>query len=203
MKKTVLCVAICCILAVSGGFFLRVRHSVRVRPQADYAVPDELVWYRQDAPEWAEDRLGESAYTMKSSGCLVACIAAAVTMDQEPITPQELNQLLSKNAVFDGQGNLQWKALEQLDGYHTEVFDTVSNEVITDCLEQGRYPIVRVRRYGIGNSHYVLIVGAKKGHYLCMDPLTDNLTRLSDYGDRVYAVRCVWYEDFIGTCRRL
>ncbi|MBQ7359600.1 MAG: DUF4846 domain-containing protein [Lachnospiraceae bacterium] len=26
-----------------------------------------------------------------------------------------------------------------------------------------------------------------------MDPLQDELTKLADYGDRVYAVRCVWY----------
>lgn len=47
---------------------------------------------------------------------------------------------------------------------------------------------------GIGNFHYVLIIGSEEGEYLCLDPLEDEVTRLSRYGNRVYSFRCVWYE---------
>ena len=36
-----------------------------------------------------------------------------------------------------------------------------------------------------------------EAEYICMDPLQDKLTKLKDYGNRIYAVRCVWYEQEI------
>ena len=63
-----------------------------------------------------------------------------------------------------------------------------------EYLNDGKYPIVRVRMSGVGNFHYVLIVGAKEDVYICMEPLEDELTALSKYGNRIYAVRCVWKE---------
>lgn len=29
------------------------------------------------------------------------------------------------------------------------------------------------------------------------NPLKDGLTKLKDYGNRIYSVRCVWYEEQI------
>lgn len=63
-----------------------------------------------------------------------------------------------------------------------------------NCLEEGYFPIVRVRMKGFGSFHYVLIVGSENGDYVCIDPLEDEMTTLSDYAGRVYAVRCVWKE---------
>ncbi len=37
-------------------------------------------------------------------------------------------------------------------------------------------------------------IGAENGDYICMDPLLDNLTKLSDYKNKIYAIRCVYYE---------
>ncbi len=64
--------------------------------------------------------------------------------------------------------------------------------MIEQCLAAGHYPIVRVRMHGLGSYHYVLVVGTEEGDYVCMDPLEDSLTRLSDYLSRVYAVRVVF-----------
>lgn len=187
-------IAICLVLvAAAGWLFMRLHNGVKVKPAADYAVGEHIVQYRQDDEEWAEDFLGGSSYKMKTSGCLVSCIAAARSMNGERITPGELNTKLSENAVFDTEGNLQWDMLKQMDSYYVEVFGEVSNESIEKCLENGKYPTVRVRRHGVGALHYVLIVGAKDGEYLCMDPLEDELTNLSDYGSLVYAIRCVWF----------
>ena len=191
-SKIIFTFALCAALVIGGVLFLRFRNGVQI-PTPDIRVSsDHVVSYRQDDPAWASDRLGDSAYTMKSSGCLVSCIASAISMGGETVTPGELNALFSENAAFDAEGNMQWSALEALEGYNVKVYDRPSAAAIDECLAEGHYPFVRVRMYGIGNIHYVLIVGADAGKYTCMDPLENQLTTLSRYLDRIYAVRCVW-----------
>lgn len=182
------------LLFIAGGIYWRLHHGIKIEPSKEYEVDEKVVLYRQDDSAWADDELGESGYVMKSSGCLVSCIASAISTGGEVITPKSLNELFSDNNVFDSEGNIQWENIAKIEGYHTEVFDAVSNESIEKCLDAANYPIVRVRMGGMGNFHYILIVGTENGDYVCMDPLQDKLTKLSDYGSRVYAIRCVWYE---------
>ena len=196
MKKRIIIpiLIICIIIAAIELIFIRMRGGVRLKPEEGQLTVD-IMPYRQDDPEWAKDRLGESQYTMKSSGCLVTCIASAVSDKEEVITPGKLNALFSENEVYDANGNLQWYRLAELDGYSVMVYDSVSKTDIEKCLSEDHYPIVRVRMHGVGNHHYVLIVGKENGEYICMDPLEDELTKLSAYGNNVYAVRCVWKEN--------
>lgn len=178
--------------AAAGLAGVRLRHSVAVHAGETDLIPQEVALYRQDDARWAGDRLGDSSYTMKSSGCLVSCIASAISMESgQAVTPGELNTLFSENNVYDGEGNLQWTALEEAGGYAVTVYQEVSEEEINRCLAAGHYPIVRVRMHGIGNYHYVLITGVEDRDYICMDPLEDKLTKLSRYFNRVYAVRLV------------
>ena len=185
----------CIFFIISCLIFLRVRHGIRVKPDNNRKLTESVICYRQDEEDWAMDSLGDSSYTMKSSGCLVTCIASAVSAGGEPVTPGELNALFSENKVYDSEGNIQWSNLAELEGYHVVAYEDISAEDIAGCLSEGHYPIVRVRMYGMGNYHYVLIVGADEGEYLCMDPLKDDMTKLSDYLGLVYAVRCVWKEN--------
>lgn len=175
-------------------FFIRVRNGTQVRATVDYAMSEKVVLYRQDDEKWADDKLGNSTYSMAGSGCLVCCIASAISDAENMITPGELNKLFSENGVYDTEGNIQWGQISEMDEFEVEVFSSPSNEIIEKCLADGKYPIVRVRIKGLGNFHYVLIVGTEEGKYVCMDPLEDALTTLSDYGNRVYAIRCVWKE---------
>ncbi len=122
-------------------------------------------------------------------------IATAISASDNALTPGELNQLLSDNQVYDGEGNLQWGLLDAINGFRTKVYSDVSAAHIDECLKQNHYPIVKVHRQTLTSyHHFILIVGTKDGEYICMDPLEDKLTKLSDYGSKVYAVRCVWYE---------
>lgn len=179
-------------VAIAGVAGLRLRHGVTVRTEENDSIPQEVICYRQDDERWAKDRLGDSSYTMKSSGCLVSCIASAVSMEAgQTVTPGELNRLFSGENVYDSEGNLQWDALGKAAGYSVNVYQEVSEDEIDRCLAAGHYPIVRVRMNGIGNYHYVLIVGIEDRNYVCMDPLEDELTKLSRYLNRVYAVRVV------------
>ena len=182
------------LLIITGFLYLRLRNGVQIKAPQDKEISAgaEAVLYRQDDERWGEDRLGDSRFTMRSSGCLVSSIASAVSMESgTEETPGALNGKFSDARVYDGEGNLQWEQLNALGEYRVDVYQEVSTEVIDACLSQGRYPIARVRIYALGNIHYVLIVGAQDGEYLCMDPLQDKIMKLSSYGNRVYALRCV------------
>lgn len=158
----------------------------------EYRPDQKIVFFRQDDERWREDKLGTSKYTMRFSGCLVSCIASALSMESgEEVTPGTLNRIFSDENVYDGAGNLQWEPLAGLGEYEVTVYESVSSDQIDACLEAGHFPIVRVGMYALGNIHYVLIVGAEDGEYLCMDPLQDEVRKLSAYGNRVYVMRCV------------
>lgn len=176
-------------IALSG---FRVRHAVVVKTDRAEVISNEVIMYRQDDERWAKDSLGDSSFTMKSSGCLVSCIASAVSMERtEEVTPGELNAIFSEHNVYDSEGNIQWSAIENIGGYTVNVYNGVEEQEIYRGLSEGHYPIVRVRVNGLGNWHYVLVVGLEDQEYVCMDPLKDELTKLSRYLNRVYAVRVV------------
>lgn len=73
----------CCLLLVGASLlYLRLRNGVWIKaPQDKNILPGtEVICYRQDDIQWADDRLGDSQYTLRSSGCLVSCIASALSM---------------------------------------------------------------------------------------------------------------------------
>lgn len=185
-------------LILIGLLHLRLRNGTHVQaPQDKNILPDtEIVCYRQDDARWSDDTLGSSSYTMGSSGCLISCIASALSMEHGiEETPGALNGRFSSNQIYDAEGNLLWGRLAQLNDYQTDVFPEVTSEIIDTCLTEDRYPIVRIRRHILGSFHYILIIGSKDGEYLCMDPLENDITKLSTYGNRVYAIRCVSAQD--------
>lgn len=192
-------IGILTLAAVFLGF--RLRNSVMIQAAQAEIPPQNVTSYRQDDARWANDVLGNSSFTMESSGCLVSCIASAVSMESEDtVTPGELNRLFTEHGVYDSEGNIQWSAIDNIDGYSAQVYSNVSQPEIDRCLADGHYPIVRVRMNIVGNFHYVLIVGTENGDYVCMDPLKSELTGLSQYAGRVYAVRVV--TTFGRTCIR-
>ena len=202
MKKNkkifiVLIICICLIgIGIVGFKIIKDRGGVVISSKTNYLVNDQLKSYRQDDSQWKDDKLGKSKFTMETSGCIVTSIATAISQSDNPLNPGQLVELLSENEVFDSDGNLQWGKLEEISGFHTKVYDDVSEEYINECLEKHRYPIVKVHRKTLTSyHHFVLIIGSENGDFICMDPLEDDLTKLSDYGNKVYAVRCVWYEN--------
>lgn len=176
-----------------GCVYLRLRGSTIVKPRQKELDAGQITIYQQNHEKWADNTLGDSSFTMQSSGCLVTCIASAISSETgEAVTPGRLNEIFSQNHVYDAEGNIQWAAIDEMEGYTAVVFPDVAVTEIESCLENEHYPIVRVRMHGLGNFHYVLIVGIADGEYICMDPLESKLTKLSRYLDRVYAVRMVY-----------
>jgi len=191
-KGPIIILLICVIGAVIGLILLRFRGSVVIHAGETVSLNQEIVFYRQDDERWAAETMGDSMYTLAESGCLVSCIASAVTMMGDEETPYTLNEIFSQKNVFDAEGNLLWDSLRNTGEYGADVFKDVTDELLANLLKDGKYPIIRVRMHGLGNFHYVLIVKAEAGEYYCMDPLQDGPVPLSQYGNRVYAVRCVY-----------
>lgn len=69
-------------------------------------------------------------------------------------------------------------------------------KTLEKLLAKRIFPIVRVRVNGSGSFHYVLIVNSNGKEFRCMDPMnpSDSLVPLSDFGNRIYAVRYVYRE---------
>ncbi len=213
MKKKrrviVLICVVCILLAIPVGYTIRTRGSVHVESQSDYTA-DETVYFLQKDPRWGDETLGNSSYTMASSGCLTTCIAAELQIqdiavpeiqkatdsdNENTITPGNLNKYFSQQGVYDVEGNIQWDALEQTLGVDVSRLQAgeISNDKLDTLLSEGFFPIVFVRVNGWGNFHFVLITGSIDGEFLCMDPLNEQQVDvpLSRYGDRIYAVRYI------------
>lgn len=198
-KKPIITIIIgilCLTAIIVGTQVYKNRGGVNVKCSKDYPVSEGLVSYRQDDAAWKDIHLGDSEYTMGSSGCITTCIATAISETEGAMDPGELAVYMSDENVFDDEGNMQWGELDDLAGFHADVYSFGNAEYIDECLSKGRYPIVKVHRNSLlSYHHFVLIVGSRDGEYICMDPLEDSLTKLSDYGNRIYSVRCVWYKN--------
>lgn len=180
----IICLIVFCVIRLKGGKV--------VHPNKNITVAENVIFYRQDDSSWAADKLGNSEYIMKDSGCLITCIASALSMSGEEMTPGQLNLCCSEDGyVYDSEGNLLWNGFRESTGFDVRVYSEVSENILIECLEEGIFPIVRVRVSGVGNFHYVLIVKSENEIFYCMDPLKDGLIPLSQYGNRVYAIRAV------------
>ncbi len=195
IKRVLIIIVVIAIVVISSQI-IKNRGGVNVKCQVDYPLTEGLSYYRQDDDDWKSLNLGNSEYTMESSGCITTCIATAISGNEDSLNPGQLVTLLSENNVFDENGNMQWGQLDEIPNFNTKVYSSPDVSYINECLSEGHYPIVKVHRKSLFSyHHFVLIIGTDGEEYICMDPLEDNLTKLSDYGNRIYSVRCVWYEN--------
>ena len=197
------------ILAAGALFFDMSRQHGSVLVRASHAAgSSDIICYLQSDPAWAEDFLGSSSYTMKSSGCLTTCLAEAlqyegitpetITGAADSIDPGALNMFLSKEHVYDNEGNIQWEPLENVLNVTAvrQGADGITGKTLENLLAKRIFPIVRVRVNGSGSFHYVLIVNSDGKEFRCMDPMnpSDSLVPLSDFGNCIYAVRYIYRE---------
>lgn len=193
--------AVCAVLA--GVMVVRHRQGpaegIVVRPAGKW-VCEGPVFYRQNEKEWKDDRMGAAVDTVGGSGCLVTCLAASMEMQMRTfdegyrMTPGKLNEELSGNQVYDARGNILWNPLrEYLKDWEIETPSKVQGDLIEEMLENGEYPIVKVRMPVSGANHWVLLLEARDGEYYCMDPLNgeDEMVSLEKFGNTVYSVRSI------------
>ena len=75
------------------------RGGLNVKCEVDYPVSENMVHYRQDDDRWKTIHLGESKYTMESSGCITTCIASAISESSGALSPGGVATLLSENNI--------------------------------------------------------------------------------------------------------
>jgi len=191
----------CCItllaLVVSGAmlaiYVVRVFYikaiGTELRPSRDYEVKS-IQYYLQSDSEWGSDNIGNSNRRMGSAGCLVTCVASAITDLGVPVTPKEVNLKLTGVEGFQGAELIWYKineAFSEINYKYTRVF---TSKIIENDLEAGLLPIVNVNLRGNGVTHWLLIIGAKDGEFLAFDPLNSSKEpiALSIHGN-VYSYR--------------
>lgn len=156
---------------------------------------DPTMWYSQLDPRWSTQTLGNGRATIGSWGCLMTCMAMALTSFGTTITPPELNQRAKANGTFDGsainfgapaaigglryKGNVRsWPDREVL---HAPWTGEDPIERIDKALAAGNIVVAQVDtkpNNGFFNSnneqHWVVIVKRTPdgSDYLIIDPLT-------------------------------
>lgn len=196
------------VLLVLGVLFLgkmRERGSVVLQAtKGERMGAEEVVFFSQLDEAWRGDRLGTSSFTMGSSGCLTTCLTSAARMqgmltENECRDAGELNRLFSEKNVYDKEGNIQWAALEDALGVRAvrQEAGAWDGAKIESLLQNGIYPVVRVRMKRSGNVHFVLIVRSEAGEFWCMDPMMQKteLVSLKEFGNRIYGVRYLEWKD--------
>ena len=196
-KILICCYAILAVALVIGAvlvvYVLRVFHirenGVALKPSRDYEI-HEVHYYLQNDAEWTSDLLGNSNRSMGGAGCLIACVASAMTDLGTQVTPKEVNSALTDNNGFQGADLIWYKINEsypEIDYKYSRVF---SSATIENDLKQGLLPIINVKLNGYGVTHWLLVVGASDGEFLVYDPLYygKEPIPLSKHGN-VYAYR--------------
>ena len=178
-------------LIYAGRVYYIKNFGIKLTASKDYPVTI-TEYYRQNDPQWKDDTIGNSGRKMGNTGCLISCVATAISNLDVPITPKELNAMLTRNDGFLGADLIWYKineAIPEVDYRYSRIFNS---KTIEKDLEKGLLPIVNVRYYHTGITHWVLIVGAKDGEFIICDPL-DHGTKtklLSEHG-KVYAYRVI------------
>lgn len=199
-NKCLIVSVLAAILVLAAGmavFMTRNRDAGTVIAGMNYheAAVDNKIYtsYSQRDTRWSSSPLGISKDTMGSYGCLTSCIAASLTAQGiHSFSPGELNQVFNENNVYNGQGSIVWKELEQALPYARVRLDCgTASESIDRLLEEKMYPIVKVRRKS-GAVHWIMLTGTEKDTHdiTAMDPI-DGFVHMSDYDNRIYGVRVV------------
>lgn len=199
-KRLMLIIAAALALIVAGMTaalvifpFLRIRIlGISLKPTEDIPLR-QITYYFQKDPRWREDIIGTSNSTIGKEGCVITCVSIAVSdLENKTVTPQDFNQMMTRINGYEDASLLWYKISEAIPslGYRSE--REFSRDTVEDDLKGSRLPIVKVKRYGIVGTHWVIIVGAQNGQFLVSDPLNEDNQPipLSKYG-RVYAYRVI------------
>ncbi len=191
------------LLTILIYFVVRTAGGCIVYPETEILLPESTVFFFQKDAAWGNDPLGTADDTMASSGCLVSAMAAGLDMqaacqgDSFFMTAGELNHVFSEKNVYTEHGAVIWGQVGQaVSGVTCQVPEKVSSGLLDQWLKMGYFPVAKVRVKGTGAYHWVLIIGAEGGRYLCMDPLREEKTPVSldEFKNRIYAMRVAYFE---------
>jgi hypothetical protein len=142
---------------------------------------------------WAGDSLGGTPSSLGAEGCAVTCAAMVLRTYGYETDPGLLNRWLSANAGYTEEGWIHWeKAAELTDGVAEHAYEAAPSYRLMDMeILRGNPVIVRVRRPGASNTHFVVVMGKSKRRYLVADPADRSLSRryLDEIAPTIEALR--------------
>ena len=173
----------------AGRHYYIKTYGIELMPSKKFQITTKEYYLQHDS-RWRNDAIGMSNSTMRSAGCLIACVASSLNSFDIQITPGLLNSKLTEAKAY-ANDLLIWhklnKIFPKIDYKYSRIF--TSNTIDKD-LEAGLLPIVNVKYKRNGVTHWVIIVGAENGDYMIYDPFNTELKPipLSVHG-KVYAYR--------------
>ncbi|MFA6992235.1 MAG: C39 family peptidase [Candidatus Gracilibacteria bacterium] len=176
---------------VATAFYIK-NIGIELNTDKNLDYSQKIEYFLQNDSRWADERLGNSNYTLAEQGCTITDVAAVLRYLGNEIDPGLLNEELTKNELYTENGNLLWYRLEELYPIEYKFRRVFFGGSLEGDLEKGILPIVRVKYGEKELEHWVVIVGADGNDFLIMDPLNKSktLTRLGEYG-KVYAYRAI------------
>lgn len=184
-----------------GGSVYRMGGSGCLTSCIASALSTQTATVTGDRGEIANDRdetVNERDESVRDKGEGAGDKSEALADRDKDMTAGELNRIFSEGQVYNEQGDIVWGRIEEImPEVRVLVAGSVDGKQIETLLDEGKYPIVKVKVGGNGAAHWVLIVGSDGGEYLCMDPLVEDgkLVPLSRHGGVVYRMRCVYWVD--------
>lgn len=181
------------VISFGAYYFINSRsiksNGIPLTPSEDYPV-QEIEYYLQNDPKWSDDMIGNSNYKISDAGCLITCLASAITDLGIDVTPKDVNNALTGVGGYE-DADLIWnkinEAFPEINYKYKRVFNS---KTIEEDLKDNILPIVNVKFNGTGITHWVIILGAENGDFLVSDPFNKGKKPipLSTHG-KVYAYR--------------
>lgn len=143
----------------------------------------DVNWKQRDH-KWANIKIGNTNSTIADIGCLVTSVAILIeksgvdTGNVKPFNPGTFVEALNNNGGFDGNGNLQYGAINKVvpnfrfvnkinlkDKTKQEKIETMKK-----YFEEGYYLTVEVKGATEGNQHWVAVSNINNDNIIMMDP---------------------------------
>jgi hypothetical protein len=150
--------------------------------------------YRQNDPQWADEKLGDTQESLAAAGCTISSVSMALAHYKIDVSPDLLNARLKAIDGYTQRGWLKWKAVTTItDGAIEISLPKQPTHARIDEALLAQHPVIAKVLLGHIIPHWVLIVGKSGQEYLIKDPLGpgDSLENLSKFNSDIYAIRIV------------
>lgn len=154
----------------------------------------EYVNWRQGDASWSNVRIGNTNSTIGRIGCLVTSIAiliekSGVNSTISPFNPGTFVEELNKNGGFDGDGNLQYAAVNRaVPGFsyagNVNLRGKSRSEkltLISQYFSQGYYITAEVKGATQGSQHWVAVTGVDSINVMMVDPASSQTIMWNAY----------------------
>ena len=154
----------------------------------------KYVNWRQGDPSWSNVRIGNTNSTVGKIGCLVTSIAiliekSGVNTTISPFNPGTFVEALNKNGGFDGNGNLQYAAVNKaVPGFkyvgNVNLRGKTRSEklaLIQQYFSQGYYITAEVKGATPGSQHWVAVTGIDSVNVMMVDPASSQTIMWNAY----------------------